>query len=272
MSDPVSSRDDATARAAALLQAARSVLVLTGAGISTESGIPDFRSPGGLWTRYDPRKLTFDLFCSRQQTRRDYWRLATETYPVLRDAEPNAAHHAVAEIERAGKLLCLVTQNVDGLHLKAGSSRERTIEIHGSSLRATCIDCGAEHDRERLHRLLLAGTVEVPVCEVCGGRVKPATISFGQSMPEKETARAFAAAGDCDLLIVIGSSLVVYPAASLPDVAVKAGASLVIVNNEATPKDDLAAALVRGAAGESMTLLLRGAGLAVGESLSARSR
>ncbi|MBI5503391.1 MAG: Sir2 family NAD-dependent protein deacetylase [Deltaproteobacteria bacterium] len=267
----MSSRDDATARAAALLRAARSVLVLTGAGISTESGIPDFRSPGGLWTRYDPRKLTFDLFCSRLETRRDYWRLATETYPILRDAEPNAAHRAVAEIERAGKLLCLVTQNVDGLHLKAGSSRERTVEIHGSSLRATCIDCGAEHDREQLHRLLLAGKVEVPSCELCGGRVKPATISFGQSMPEKETARAFAAAGDCDLLIVIGSSLVVYPAASLPDVAVKAGASLVIVNNEATPKDDLAAALVRGAAGESMTMLLRGAGLADGAQLSPRS-
>lgn len=252
---------DAIANATALLARSGSVLVLTGAGISTESGIPDFRSPGGLWTRYDPRKLTFDLFCSRIETRRDYWRLATQTYPVLRDAEPNATHRAVVAIERAGKLLKLVTQNVDGLHFKAGSSAARTIEIHGSSLRASCIDCGAEHDREALHRRLAAGEIDVPECRVCGGPVKPATISFGQSMPEKETAAAFAAAENCDLMIVIGSSLVVYPVASLPEVAVRSGAALVIVNNEPTPMDDLAQAVVRGGAGESMSMLVRGAGL-----------
>ena len=122
---------EAIARAAALLAAARSVVFLTGAGISTESGIPDFRSPGGLWTRYDPRKLTFDLFRSREETRRDYWKLATESYPVLRDAEPNAAHRAIVAVAAAGKLLRLVTQNIDGLHLKAGNSRESLIEIHG---------------------------------------------------------------------------------------------------------------------------------------------
>jgi NAD-dependent deacetylase len=248
-------------RAASLLASARSVVLLTGAGISTESGIPDFRSPGGLWTRYDPRKLTFDLFCSRAETRRDYWKLATESYPVLRDAEPNAAHRAITDIEKSGRLLMLVTQNIDGLHRKAGSSRERIIEIHGSSLRATCIECGAEHDREQLHARLVRGDIDIPYCEKCGGPVKPATISFGQGMPERETAEAFAAAAACDLFIVVGSSLQVYPAASLPDTAVEAGAALVIVNNEATPKDDRATAVLRGSAGESMSLLVRAAGL-----------
>src|SRR5690606_30379893 len=155
--------------------------------ISTESGIPDFRSPGGLWTRYDPRKLTFDLFCAHRSTRRDYWKMSTESYPVLRDAEPNAAHRAIVAIERTGRLLRLVTQHVDGLHLRAGSSPSLTTEIHGSSLRASCIDCGSWHDREELHQRLVAGQIEVPDCDVCGGRIKPATISFGQSMPERET-------------------------------------------------------------------------------------
>lgn len=259
--DGSASSKAALAKAAELLAGARAVVFLTGAGISTESGIPDFRSPGGLWTRYDPRKLTFDLFCARADTRRDYWKLATETYPVLRDAEPNAAHRAIAAVERHGKLLKLVTQNIDGLHRKAGSSPERIIEIHGSSLRATCIECDAEHDREHLHERLLRGDVDVPYCERCGGPVKPATISFGQSMPERETTEAFEAAAACDLFIVVGSSLQVYPAASLPDTAVRAGAPLVIVNNEATPKDPLAAALLRGSAGESMALLLRASGL-----------
>jgi NAD-dependent deacetylase len=247
--------------AAALLAEARSVVFLTGAGISTESGIPDFRSPGGLWTRYDPRKLTFDLFCLHEQTRRDYWKLATETFPVLQKAQPNAAHHAIATIEGTGRLLKLVTQNIDGLHLKAGTSREKLIEIHGSSLRATCIECGAEVDRQGLHDRICAGELEVPYCDVCGGPVKPATISFGQAMPERETRDAFAAAAACDLFIVVGSSLQVYPAASLPDVAASADVPVVIVNNEETPKDDLAAAVLRGSAGESMSLLVRAAGL-----------
>lgn len=243
-------------------------MFLTGAGISTESGIPDFRSPGGLWTRYDPRKLTFDLFCAHEQTRREYWKLATETYPVVRDAEPNAAHRAIVEVERAGKLRCLVTQNIDGLHRKAGNSGGCIIEIHGSSLRATCIACGLEHDREELHARLLRGDVEVPHCDACGGPVKPATISFGQAMPERETQEAFEAAAECDLFVVVGSSLQVYPAASLPDAAVDAGAKLVIVNNEETPKDDLADVVLRGSAGESMSLFLRASGIGAPERTS----
>lgn len=254
---------DAAGRAGALLARARAVVFLTGAGISTESGIPDFRSPGGLWTRYDPRKLTFDLFLAREETRRDYWKLATESYPLLRDAEPNRAHLAVAAVEKAGKLARLVTQNVDGLHHKAGSSREKTIEIHGSSLRATCVDCGAEHDREELHGRLVRGEIEVPYCDACGGRVKPATISFGQAMPPHETEQAFAAAAACDLFVVVGSSLVVYPAASLPDVAVRAGAPLVIVNAEETPQDASAAVVLRGSAALALSKMAEAAGMAL---------
>jgi len=263
------SADSPVREAARLLARAQSVVFLTGAGISTESGIPDFRSPGGLWTRYDPRKLTFDLFCAHESTRRDYWKLATESYPVLRRAEPNAAHRAIVAVERAGKLSCLVTQNIDGLHCRAGSSRERVIEIHGSSLAASCIECGAAHDREQIHEDLVRqlaeagedGEIAVPYCDRCGGPVKPATVSFGQAMPVAETERAFAAASACDLFIVVGSSLVVYPAAGLPEVAVRAGAPLVIVNNEETPLDRLADVVLRGSAGESMSLLVRAAGI-----------
>ncbi|MFT5040258.1 MAG: NAD-dependent deacetylase [Hyphomicrobiaceae bacterium] len=253
---------DPCVRAAALLADSRAVLILTGAGVSTESGIPDFRSPGGLWSRYDPRELTYDRFCASQAVREKYWRMATEAYPLLRDAEPNAAHVAGSEIERSGRLLRLVTQNIDGLHLKAGNTRARTIEIHGSSLRARCIECGREHDREEIHRRLTEGSFEVPRCDQpCGGAVKPATISFGQAMPERETMEAFAAARDCDLAIVIGSSLVVYPAAGIPEEAVRSGASLIVINNEPTPADDLATVVVRGAAGESMSLITRMADL-----------
>lgn len=257
----MSERQNSIQLASSLLKEASNVVVLTGAGISTESGIPDFRSPSGLWSRYDPLELTFDRFCNDSRVRAKYWRMATESYPVLRDAQPNPAHQAVADLERAGKLLLLVTQNVDGLHQKAGSSAAKTIEIHGSSLRAHCVDCWAEHDREAIHADLVAGRTEAPPCQSCGGRVKPATISFGQAMPERETLEAFEAARNCDLMIVIGSSLVVYPVAGLPDEAAAAGAPLIIVNNEATPKDDLAAACVVGAAAESMSLILRGAGI-----------
>ncbi|TFH21084.1 MAG: NAD-dependent protein deacylase [Myxococcales bacterium] len=254
---------DPCKRAGRFVAAASRIAVLTGAGISTESGIPDFRSPGGLWSRYDPSKLTYDRFLADSETRRTYWEIATQSYPIMRDAQPNAAHRAVAGIEREGKLLKLVTQNVDGLHQKAGSSDERTIEIHGSALRARCTGCGAEHDREAIHRRLARdpSRTEVPACEACGGPLKPATISFGQAMPERETAEAFAAASECDLMIVIGSSLVVYPAAAVPEVAVRSGAPLVIVNREPTGHDRIAHVVVGGAAGESMSRIAEEAGM-----------
>lgn len=237
------------------------MVVLTGAGISTESGIPDFRSPGGLWSRYDPSKLTFDRFRASLETRKLYWQIACQSYPLMRDALPNAAHEAFVAIERAGRLLALVTQNVDGLHQKAGSSPERTIEIHGTAMGVVCIDCGRNADRETIHHRVLAGD-EAPTCDACGGPLKPATISFGQAMPERETAAAFRAAAECDLMIAAGSSLVVYPAAALPEEAVRAGAPLIIVNREPTGHDSLATVVVHGSAGESMRRIVAEAGIA----------
>jgi len=243
-------------KAAALLREASRVVLLTGAGISTESGIPDFRSPGGLWSRFDPAELSFDRFCVSAATRRLYWEIACESYEVFRKAQPNAAHRAVAAIEAAGKLLCLVTQNVDGLHQRAGSSDARLIEIHGSGLRVKCINCEREHDRELVHRRVLGGEA-APSCDDCGGPLKPATISFGQAMPERETAAAFAAAAQADLMIVIGSSLAVYPAAALPQEAARAGAALIIVNAEPTGLDSVATVVIHAAAGESMMTMTR---------------
>ncbi len=260
---------DACLRAGELLRGASRVVVLSGAGISTESGIPDFRSPGGIWSRYDPTALTFDRFCASEQTRVLYWQIATDAYPIMRDALPNAAHAAVALIECAGRLLRLVTQNVDGLHHKAGSSAGRTIEIHGSALRVRCVGCGSEDDREDVHRRVLAGE-RAPGCRDCGEPLKPATISFGQAMPERETFDAFAAARQSDLMIVIGSSLVVYPAAAIPEEAVRAGAPLVIVNREPTPQDDAATVVVRGAAGEAMSRIVHAAGLAAATAVGVR--
>ena len=251
---------DACKRAGTLLASARRVVVLTGAGISTESGIPDFRSPGGLWSRYDPSELTFDRFCARIETRRLYWEIACASYPIMRDASPNAAHDAVVAIERAGKLLALVTQNVDGLHQKAGSSAERTIEIHGSALHVKCVDCGAGADREEIHARVLGGDA-APTCGACDGALKPATISFGQAMPERETAQAFADAAEADVFLVIGSSLAVYPAAGLPRVAVENGAPLVIVNREPTPYDQVAEVVLYGSAGSILSAIAERIGL-----------
>jgi NAD-dependent deacetylase len=264
---PAVSWDDECERAGELLSAAKRVVVLTGAGISTESGIPDFRSPGGLWSRYDPTELTFDKFRASVATRKVYWQIACQSYPIMRDARPNAAHEAVAAIERTGKLLLLVTQNVDGLHQKAGSSSQRLAEIHGTALGVVCIDCGLGHDREAVHNRVLGGE-EAPICDTCGGPLKPATISFGQAMPERETAAAVGAAGRCDLMIVVGSSLVVYPVAALPEQAVRCGARLVIVNREPTGHDAIAEVVVHGSAGESMRKIIEAAGLAGPEASS----
>jgi NAD-dependent deacetylase len=248
-------------RAATLLGEARRLVVLTGAGISTESGIPDFRSPGGLWTRYDPTKLTFDKFCASAETRRTYWEMGNELFPALRDAQPNTAHRVLAALERRGGLLRIVTQNVDGLHQKAGSSASVMIEIHGTALEVGCLTCGARQDRGPVQARFAAGEHDLR-CE-CGGLLKPATISFGQAMPERETAQAFADAAAADVFLVIGSSLAVYPAAGLPRVAVENGAPLVIVNREPTPYDDYAELVLHGSAGETLGAVAAALGLAL---------
>ena len=239
--------------AARHLGAARSLVVLSGAGISTESGIPDFRSPGGLWSRYDPTELTFQRFCASAETRRRYWEMGATLYPLLKQAQPNRAHRALAALERRGGLRRIITQNIDGLHQRAGSDPERIVEIHGTALEVVCLSCGARQDRDPVQARFAAGDLD-PRCE-CRGLLKPATVSFGQAMPERETASAFADAAAADVFLVVGSSLVVFPAANLPAVAREHGATLLIVNREPTPYDDAATLTLHGTAGDILAAI-----------------
>jgi NAD-dependent deacetylase len=237
------------ARAAALLAAAQRVLVFTGAGISTESGIPDFRSPGGVWDRFDPTEFTYQKFISSEESRRKYWSLSKLFYEPLVLAKPNPAHEAIAALHRWGRLDCVVTQNIDGLHQRAGVPEERVIELHGTALTVSCLTCRKRLPRDVIQARVEAGE-EIPLCEACGGIMKPDTVSFGQAMPERETREAFRRAEACDLCWVIGSSLVVTPAAHVPAAAANAGAGLIILNDSETPLDHAADALLRGKAGE----------------------
>jgi len=219
-----------------MVQDAKKILVFAGAGLSTESGIPDFRSPGGLWSKYDPSHFTYDRILSDEGARMRYWKMSTESYEIMRDAVPNRAHLAIKALEDLGKLIAVVTQNIDHLHHKAGNSPERIIEIHGTAFAVSCLKCGKRYDRDEIHELIKSGEY-VPYCDACSGILKPDTISFGQAMPQDKLARAVVHARECDLCIAAGSSLVVYPAASIPVYAVESGAKLIIVNREETPLD-----------------------------------
>jgi len=230
-------------------------VVFGGAGLSTESGIPDFRSPGGVWDRYDPEDFYFQKFLASEASREKYWQMATEMYEPMKKAQPNPAHLAIAELERLGKLDCVITQNIDGLHHKAGNSEERIIELHGTAMHVTCLSCKKRYNRDEIQGRLRKGT-RVPYCDDCRGPLKPATISFGQSMPERETEEAYRRSSACDLFIVIGSSLVVQPAASMPLVAKRNGAKLVIINRDSTPYDDMADMVIHGQAGSTMANIL----------------
>lgn len=249
---------DAISKAVDLLGSARRVVVFTGAGISTESGIPDFRSPGGVWDRFDPTEFTFQKFTSSEESRRKYWSLSRLFYEPLVAAQPNPAHRAIAVLEECGRLDSVVTQNIDGLHQRGGVSPERVIEIHGTALTVSCLSCRKRVDREAVQARIEAGE-EVPHCLACGGIMKPDTVSFGQAMPEQETNDAFRRAQSCDLCWVIGSSLVVTPAAHIPAAAAQAGARLIILNGTDTPLDGLADVLLRGKAGEIAPRLVAGA-------------
>jgi len=215
---------------------AKKILVFAGAGLSTESGIPDFRSPGGLWSKYNPSDFTYDRILSDEGARMRYWKMSTESYEIMRDAVPNRAHLAIKALEDLGKLIAVVTQNIDHLHHKAGNSPERIIEIHGTAFAVSCLKCGKRFDRDEIHEQIKRGEY-VPYCDACSGILKPDTISFGQAMPQDKLARAITHARECDLCIAAGSSLVVYPAASIPVYAVESGAKLIIVNREETPLD-----------------------------------
>lgn len=234
---------------------AKAVVVFTGAGLSTESGIPDFRSPGGLWDKYDPEDFYFDNFVASERSRWKYWQMATEMYEPMKKACPNAAHLAIAELEKMGRLDCVITQNIDDLHVRAGNSPEKVIELHGTAMSVSCLDCRKKFDREKIQEQLKEEK-KVPYCDSCGGPLKPDTISFGQAMPVEETQEAYNRSSACDLFIVIGSSLVVQPAASMPVTARRNGAKLVIINRDATPCDGIADIVIHDQAGSTMTALL----------------
>jgi NAD-dependent deacetylase len=243
-------------RACRLLAASTRAVAFTGAGVSTASGIPDFRSPGGVWTRHAP--VMYADFLASEDARRRYWRARREMYAGFRDARPNAAHRALADLESRGRLLGVVTQNIDGLHQDAGSVC--VIELHGTNRRVVCVACAREHDVAAVY----ASAEDAPAC-ACGGPLKAATISFGQALDPDVLEAAFALARSADLLLVAGSSLVVHPAAALPVAAAEAGADVVIVNRDETPLDGLAAAVVRGAVEEVLPALARDAAAESGE-------
>jgi len=219
---------------ARLIDDSRRVAVFTGAGISTESGIPDFRSPGGVWSQMKP--IYFQEFVSDPAKRREAWARAFSGRAGWTGREPNAGHHAVARLVAQGKASAVITQNVDNLHQASGVPADKVIELHGNASYAKCLECGERHELAELKEgFLKAG--EIPYCRVCGGLVKTATISFGQAMPEEPMARAEAETLSCDLFLVLGSSLVVYPAAGFPLMAKRNGARLAIVNREPTEQD-----------------------------------
>lgn len=233
-------------RLSTLVAAAQRVTAFTGAGISTESGVPDFRTPGSPWTVNKP--IPFQAFQLSREARREAWRRKFAMDDVYSHAVPSRGHWALASLVASGKMPAIVTQNIDGLHQAAGVPDERVIELHGNGTYATCLACGLRHEIADI-RPRFEATGEAPDCAACGGPVKTATISFGQAMPQGPMRRAEALARDSDLFLVLGSSLVVYPAALLPVVAKRAGATLAIVNREPTDLDEAADLVVRAEIG-----------------------
>ena len=224
-------------RLRSLIGASRQLVVFTGAGISTESGIPDFRSPGGVWSRHKP--IHFKDCLASEAKRRDYWRLKFLVDRDIREAKPNTGHLAVAGLVRSGKASHVITQNVDGLHQASGIPEGQVIELHGNTTYAACLDCGTRFDLGPI-RAAFERDGTLPTCERCDGIIKTATISFGQAMPKEAMRQAERASLSCDLFLAVGSSLVVYPAAAFPELAQRNGARLVILNRERTPLDPLA--------------------------------
>jgi len=237
---------------ARLIFQSQRIVVFTGAGISTESGIPDFRGPDGLWTKVDPSDFTYQKFVADREVRKRIWQLNTSMGFAFDGVEPNLAHRAIAELEQLGKLDCVITQNVDGLHQKAGNSEDRVLQLHGTMQWVKCIGCGERHRFEEVKQWIEGG-VEVPECLQCGGILKPDAVFFGEAMPVWETEEAARRSGSCDLCIVIGSTLVVYPAGLMPQYAVNAGAKLVIINDGETALDHVADVRIAARAGEVMT-------------------
>jgi NAD-dependent deacetylase len=241
---------------ARIIDEARRVVVFTGAGISTESGIPDFRSPGGVWSRMKP--IYFQEFVASEDKRREAWSRAFSGAAGWTGRKPNAGHYAVARLVASGKVSAVITQNVDNLHQDSGVPEAQVIELHGNASYAKCLSCGRRYELEPFRTPFVERGV-IPSCEVCGGLVKTATISFGQSMPEEPMARAEAETLDCDLFLVLGSSLVVFPAAGFPLTARRNGARLAIVNREPTEMDQIAHLVLHDEIGPTLAEVAPGA-------------
>jgi NAD-dependent deacetylase len=241
-------------RVAELIAKSRKLVIFTGAGISTESGIPDFRSPGGIWDRFDPDDFSYDKFVTSSESRQKLWHLFREG--LLTDkAVPNTAHVAIAELYRLGRLDCVITQNIDNLHQKAGVPDDKVFELHGNMRWVVCLRCGRRFTFDEIKPRLDRGE-EIPDCGVCRGMLKPDIVMFGEQLTRRVLQAASLRARASDLFIVIGSSLVVYPAAYMPVYAVESGAELVIINLSETPMDHQAAVLIHAMAGETMTAIV----------------
>ena len=232
---------------AATLRKSRDVVFFTGAGISTESGVPDFRSPGGIWTRYRP--VYFEEFLTSEEARIRHWKLKIEMQKLYAKVKPNIGHYSIRDFERRGRLLGVITQNIDGLHSQAGVSEEKIVELHGTDRYIKCLSCQKRFEPESIYGQLVAD-FKPPECDDCGGFLKTATISFGQQMPTEAMRRADGLSESAEIFVVAGSSLQVYPAASFPVIAKQSGAMLAIVNRDETPLDSIADFTYRGAIGE----------------------
>ncbi len=242
------------AAADAIVEAKR-IVVFTGAGVSTESGIPDFRSPGGIWTKFDPEDFTIQKFLSSEDSRKKQWKVLIEG-GLFGKVAPNPAHYAIAELETLGKLDCVITQNIDNLHQRAGNSPDIVFELHGNMQWIICLHCGKRYTTEEIIDTLKSG-VEVPECEHCHGMLKPDVVFFGESLPYETLNASIEHSKRSDLFIAIGSSLVVTPAAYMPSYALESGARLIIINIGETSLDGKAHILIEGKAGEIMAKILQ---------------
>ena len=232
-----------------LVVASRRIIAFTGAGVSTESGIPDFRGPGGIWSKYDPDDFTIQKFLSDGAVRKKHWELLTDSELKMTGAEPNPAHYAIAELAQMGKLYAVITQNVDGLHQKAGVSDDMVFQLHGDMSHAKCLSCGTRYPMEEMAERVKQG-IEEPACDHCGGILKPDAVFFGEQLPMDVLMESERRSRTCDLCIVLGSTLVVFPAANIPIYAARSGAKLVIINVGPTEMDEVAHVRIEGKAGQ----------------------
>lgn len=247
--------DNQVDQLADFINSAKDILVFSGAGISTESGISDYRSKGGIWDRFQP--VTIQEFVVSEEKRIEYWRRKLELYGSMKDAQPNAGHKAIRDIEKLGKLKGIVTQNIDGLHHMAGNSAEKILEIHGSNRQTVCLSCGDLHPWQEVYKRLESGE-KAPLCNVCLGLLKPNTISFGQELNPRVLEDSLVWAKSCDLLLAIGSTLIVEPAASIPRIAKSNGAKLVIITLSQTPLDDCVDLKITDSAGKILSQAIEG--------------